>query len=380
MTMSNIDELTMRLVHYFVTKENYQPIIVNGVENEIWLENPERKYSVIRINSNYIHNDEQLDFDLFKTKNVIKQIKKKTFSIKCDSLSILLNVGENVDTNRNVKHFDICELKDVEDFEKNDLFSKMFPEIKNDIVDSKDQIDFFINVTNDINKETEKKNKLYEKTFTKKPLFVTYLLIIINVLVFLFEYTGMLDLNNFSISYLHIQHGNISEFYRLITAPFFHVDITHILCNMYSLYVIGSMVEQVAGKIKYVIVYFISALMGCLLSCAINCATGSYVQSVGASGAIFGLIGFLLYFGYHYRVYLGNVLISKLLPITILNLALGFMINGIDNYAHIGGLLGGWFAGMIVGVEGKTDKSDRVNGIIVTTILIAFLLYIAAFK
>lgn len=380
MTMSNIDEITMRLVHYFVTKENYQPVIVNGVENEIWLENPERKYSVIRINSNYIHNDEQLDFDLFKTKNVIKQIKKKTFSFKCDSLSILLNVGENVDVNRKVKHFDICEIKNIEDFETNDLFSKMFPDIKDDIVSSTDDIDFFINVTNDINKETEKKNKLYEKTFTKKPLLITYILIAINILVFALEYAGILDLNYFSISYLHLHGGNYGEIYRLFTAPFFHVDITHILCNMYSLYVIGSMAEQVAGKLKFLIVYLLSGLMGCLLSCAVNCATGSYVQSVGASGAIFGIIGFMLYFGYHYRVYLGNVLISKLLPVVVLNLALGFMIPGVDNYAHIGGLLGGWFAGMIVGIEGKTDKSDRVNGIIVTTVLIAFLFYISVFK
>ena len=60
MNMSSIDEITMRLVHYFVTKENYQPIIVNGLDNEIWLENTDKKYGVIRINSNYIHNNEML--------------------------------------------------------------------------------------------------------------------------------------------------------------------------------------------------------------------------------------------------------------------------------------------------------------------------------
>ena len=77
MNMSSIDEITMRLVHYFVTKENYQPIIVNGLDNEIWLENTDKKYGVIRINSNYIHNNEQLDYDVFKAKSVVKQIKKK---------------------------------------------------------------------------------------------------------------------------------------------------------------------------------------------------------------------------------------------------------------------------------------------------------------
>ena len=72
------DELIMKLVHYFVTKENYAPIMVNGVKNEIWLENLDAYYKIVRINSNYIHNKEQFDFDLFKIANVSKQISKKT--------------------------------------------------------------------------------------------------------------------------------------------------------------------------------------------------------------------------------------------------------------------------------------------------------------
>ena len=130
MTMSNLDELTMRLVHYFVTKENYQPVVVNGTQNEIWLENTEKKYSVIRINSNYIHNNEQLDFDIFKTKNVVKQIKKKTLSFSCDALTILLNVGENVNLDKTVKHFDFLQINDVSDLTTNNSFTKLFPDIK----------------------------------------------------------------------------------------------------------------------------------------------------------------------------------------------------------------------------------------------------------
>ena len=60
------DEVVMKLVHYFVTKENYTPIVVTGAKDEIWLENQDGPYRIIRINSNYIHNDEQFDFDLFK--------------------------------------------------------------------------------------------------------------------------------------------------------------------------------------------------------------------------------------------------------------------------------------------------------------------------
>ena len=64
------DLVSMKLLHYFITKKNYTPIIVQGVENEIWLENLEDEYKVIRIVNSYIHNNEQLDFDVFKTKMV----------------------------------------------------------------------------------------------------------------------------------------------------------------------------------------------------------------------------------------------------------------------------------------------------------------------
>lgn len=90
------DEIVMSLVHYFITEENYTPIVVKGVKDEIWLENLDGPYRIIRINSNYIHNDEQYKFDQFKTKKVMEQIKKKTLSISMNTLNIFLNLGDNV--------------------------------------------------------------------------------------------------------------------------------------------------------------------------------------------------------------------------------------------------------------------------------------------
>ena len=67
----------------FYNKRKLSTNTCKCVENEIWLENLDSNYEVVRINSNYIHNNEQLDFDIFKTNSVIKQIKKKTLSFKC---------------------------------------------------------------------------------------------------------------------------------------------------------------------------------------------------------------------------------------------------------------------------------------------------------
>ena len=370
LTMSKMDEITIRLVHYFITKENYQPVIVNGLDNEIWLENLDKEYSIIRISSNYIHNDEQLSFDNIKTKSVVKQIKKKTLSLKCNVLTILLNVNDPVSIKSNDKYNHYLKIDDVSEINSGEIGTTLFPEIKNDIIESTNDMDFFINVTNDINKKTEKRNELYEKTFMKKPILITYILIALNVIFYLLSYTGILNPTYFCTSKELIKNG---EFYRLITYAFFHGGIIHLVCNMYSLYILGTQLETYMGKLKYTIVYFISAISAGLLSIILN---GNGVVAVGASGAIFGLMGTLLYFGYHYRLYLGNALKTQILPVILLNLFIGFSLPYVDNFGHIGGLVGGLFAGMMVGINGKTKISDNINGIIVSIIYFGFLIYL----
>jgi rhomboid protease GluP len=140
---------------------------------------------------------------------------------------------------------------------------------------------------------------------------------------------------------------------------------------MYSLWIIGSQVETYMGKIKFLTIYLLSALMGGLFS-IVFLKNGI---SIGASGAIFGLMGSLLYFGYHYRLYLSNALTTQIIPIILINLFLGFSISGIDNACHIGGLIGGYLATMIVKVDYKSKTSETINGIIVYTLLCIFLIY-----
>ena len=101
----------------------------------------------------------------------------------------------------------------------------------------------------------------------------------------------------------------------------------------------------------------------------------SNVVSVGASGSIFGLLGALIYFGYHYRVYLSGVIRSQIIPLIILNLGIGFFTSGINNSAHIGGLIGGILVSMALGVKYKSRKFEMINGIIMTLILVIALLF-----
>lgn len=362
------DELIMKLVHYFVTKENYAPILVNGVKNEIWLENLDANYKIVRINSNYIHNNEQFELDLYKINNVGKQIKKKTLSRKLKTLNILTDINDEVKIDNN-KNIDNIIIRNDNDLNKEDIIN-LFPKINEEEIKNLHGLDFLINVSNDINNKTEKENEFYEKVFSPKKIVATKVLILINVIVFVLSFllseTGIYDVfTNFALNKYYVKSG---EIYRLITCGFLHADIIHLFCNMYSLYIIGTQLENFIGKKKFVIVYFISMITGSLLSCVM-----SNSWSVGASGAIFGLIGSLIYFGYHYRIYLGSVIKSQIVPLLILNLGIGFIIPNIDVSAHIGGLVGGLLSTMAVGIENKSDKKDRINGIICLMILIIFL-------
>ena len=362
------DELIMKLVHYFVTKENYAPILVNGVKNEIWLENLDANYKIVRINSNYIHNNEQFELDLYKINNVGKQIKKKTLSRKLKTLNILTDINDEVKIDNN-KNIDNIIIRNDNDLNKEDIIN-LFPKINEEEIKNLHGLDFLINVSNDINNKTEKENEFYEKVFSPKKIVATKVLILINVIVFVLSFllseTCIYDVfTNFALNKYYVKSG---EIYRLITCGFLHADIIHLFCNMYSLYIIGTQLENFIGKKKFVIVYFISMITGSLLSCVM-----SNSWSVGASGAIFGLIGSLIYFGYHYRIYLGSVIKSQIVPLLILNLGIGFIIPNIDVSAHIGGLVGGLLSTMALGIENKSDKKDRINGIICLMILIIFL-------
>ena len=86
-------------------------------------------------------------------------------------------------------------------------------------------------------------------------------------------------------------------------------------------------------------------------------------------------MGSLAYFGYHYRIYFGNILKSQIIPLIVINLLMGFMFSGIDNVAHIGGLVGGILSTMAVGLKHKSQKSEQINGCIVYLLLVAFLIF-----
>lgn len=363
--------MVMKLLHYFITEKNYNPIVLQGVDNEIWLENLDEDCKVIRIVSEYIHNDEQYAFDVFKTKRIMSKIKKKTFSFRLNVMSFFLDMGDNVSELNSDEKLMQVKVKEEEDISKSEFVKKIFPDLPKKMKYSEEGFELFSRITGDISKHNREDAKKIEKVFKSKFPYVTYLLIAINVIFFIVP----LLLNQ--VDYVldaYCVHGpsiRAGQFYRIISGTLLHGSIPHLLFNMYSLYILGSQLEGFFGKAKFALIYIFSAICGSFLSITFGQGAGS----VGASGAIFGLMGSLLYFGFYYRVYLGQVVKSQILPLIAVNLLVGFMTPGIDNSAHIGGLIGGAAITMAVGVKDKSSGFEKFNGWIIALAILLFFGY-----
>ena len=363
------DDIILKILHYFITEEDYRPVIINGLENEIWLENMESDLKLIRINNNYIHNNEQLKMDTNRAKTIMKSIKKSTLSFNMNMLNLLLDTGENVKVFDN-KNIETIKIDKINDFKTNKVVSEFFPKVKDAVLNDKmDPIEFF-KLTEDMNEKTIKNEKKLAKIFSKKKPTFTYALICINVVMFL-----ICNVYNTELFYLLANNRGLvqsGDLYRLFTCMFLHGDIVHLLFNMYALYAIGPQVENYYGKFKYLLIYLVSGLLGSLFSAVFM---GDNTFSIGASGAIFGLLGSIGYFTYYYRATLKGLLNSPISYIILINLAYGLIIPDIDISAHIGGLIGGLLLSMAIGIGDKGRKNDEINGIIVLIIMFIFMLY-----
>ena len=310
---------------------------------------------------------------MFKTKRIVKKIQKKTFSLHVNTLSFFLDLGDNVNLSSS-KNLENVNVQDEEDITSSDVVKDYYPDLSKKLVFNEDGVQLFMKISDDISKHNKVDAEHIESVFKMKYPIVTYLLIALNVILYIVPVlTNSYDtiINNFCVYGPLIKAG---QYYRIITGAFLHGGILHLAFNCYALYVIGSQLESYLGKVRYLIIYLFSAVTASLFSMIFNSN-----PSIGASGAIFGLMGALVYFGYHYRVYLGNVLKSQIIPLILFNLLIGALSTGIDNFAHIGGLIGGLLITSALGIKYKSSTSQMVNGWILSVIYLGFIIFMAFF-
>lgn len=180
---------------------------------------------------------------------------------------------------------------------------------------------------------------------------VTAALIFVNILVFLvLEILGDTESAEYMVDHGAVYPPYLSErgqYWRLFTSTFMHFGIMHLLNNMILLGAAGQILEGALGHLKYLILYLAAGIGGSTLSYIQMEASGNYAASAGASGAIFGIIGALLWIVIWNKGRYKTLTTRGLLIMIVLCLYYGITSGGVDNWGHIGGLIGGFLLSMI---------------------------------
>ena len=181
---------------------------------------------------------------------------------------------------------------------------------------------------------------------------VTVALILINVLVFIaVGLTGtsqnawhVLDYGAAYTPYI-VQNG---EVYRLFTSMFLHFGIEHLVNNMLVLFVLGSRLEQVIGKLRFLFIYLAGGIAGNIFSLILELRNQDFSVSAGASGAVFAVMGAMIYVVIRNKGWLGDLSMRQILVMAVFSLYFGFTSSGVDNAAHIGGMIAGFVLAVLI--------------------------------
>jgi rhomboid protease GluP len=206
--------------------------------------------------------------------------------------------------------------------------------------------------------------------------FTTVMILLINTGLFLADYLNpQAGLTRFGAS-LPAPYMQ-GQWWRLITAGFLHGGVFHILMNSWVLFDLGAEVEQLYGTSRLIVFYFVSTITGFWTSSHLG-----FHSSVGSSAGIFGLIGAMLAFGVSDRSALGSMVKSLYMRWVIYGLVLSFL-PGVDFWAHIGGLAGGFITGWLASTPRarlmwKEPLLRALAGVSIAVTFLAFgMLYLA---
>lgn len=197
--------------------------------------------------------------------------------------------------------------------------------------------------------------------------YVTILLVAVNAITFILcTFTGDLLYNIGDLS--PYSFFDLREFYRIISAMFLHADINHIMNNMLLLAGLGVMLENEMHHFRFFLIYILSGLGGQIVSLIYKAFNNEwYVRSIGASGAVFGLVGVLLAMSVCWKRKIVTVTWKRILIVVAYSIYSGVRVSNIDNAAHIGGFIGGFVLGILmcfierVGAYRKVKPDDKAG-------------------
>lgn len=380
--------LMYQLAYKLVNEEQYEMLHINPKSNEVWLEKQSRQSSkLIRIVQRGFDWKNHLKKDIASVFKRVKLMNKHFIGKEVDVSNIYVTEHEPVDSWNELKQPMV--MKDKKPIKMNVFYitnENRYDEEKRLLK----QLDVGVVLDEDIPSEIvqkttvqqykhilvnflNEKNNQIKRTFSYGKARITFLLIFINLIIFF-----MLELNGGSTNIeTLVKYGAKynpaiieGEWWRIISSMFLHIGALHLFMNMLAIYYLGTAVERIYGSTRFVIIYFISGIIGGLTSFAFN----THIAA-GASGALFGLFGALLYFGVIHKQLFYQTMGKSVIFILLINLAFGFLVPQIDMGAHVGGLIGGFIAAAIASLpyQKHSVTLHRMLGVISFLIIIIFL-------
>ncbi|WP_017728318.1 rhomboid family intramembrane serine protease [Halalkalibacterium ligniniphilum] len=373
-----------QLVHYFVTERHFRVLDMN--QKEVWLESEETKSrKVLRVIRTDIDWGNHLKQDASSAVTRFEALRRQLGLRQLEGENLYVTVFPPVDDwsdlreptyadrKKKTKVYTSLLIQDEIEREKalmevGERLHMSLPTFLEAYEDSETLIrEYRKEIKQAANARMKRERELF---LYGKPIMTFVLLAMIGVMYALLERNGgstnLLTLIEFGAKYNPaIIEG---EWWRFFSSMFLHIGFLHLFMNSLALFYLGGTVERIYGTSRFILIYFTAGLFGSIASFAFN-----EQVAAGASGAIFGCFGALLYFGTIYRKLFLRTMGMNLLVILGINLAFGFAIPVIDNGAHIGGLIGGYLASSIVHLPNHKGRARQVAMLGVTLFLTAAL-------
>ncbi|MFA9455793.1 rhomboid family intramembrane serine protease [Halalkalibacter sp. AB-rgal2] len=375
MDQVRLNYLFWMLVHDYVTKKKWR--LISMRDQEVWLVNEKSKpRQIVRFVRRDLDWAGELRRDVEKAVILFESIRTRLHYREVEGKNIYVSLYPPVDdwediqkplaANKRRKSRVFSTVLTKDEIEKRDLRDLYYSE-------QVEQLELHTYLLKQQIKHVHELEKEKEKSMFQhgKPYATYFLLVSIAMMFIITEWAGsstdIMTLIDFGAKYNpRIMDG---EWWRFISAMFLHIGVIHLFMNSLALFFLGGVVERMYGTTRFVIIYLIAGLLGSIASFAFNASV-----SAGASGAIFGCFGALLYFGFVHPSLFFRTMGKNVIVILAINLVFGFVVPVVDNGAHIGGLVGGFLAAAIVQLPKQHRTWKRFVFAIITLIVIASLI------
>lgn len=365
-------------IHELLKNEQYELIHMNPKLNEVWILKQNRnKSTVIRFSQTEFDWKNQLKADIASVLQRVRMIGKSFRGKKIDVMNVYVTRHEPIDQWQSLKQPLMWKDKKevsmkvyyISEENKRDEKQRFLTDLSEQSVTLPSNELNEVELTDKIKRykiilqaDIYKKNKARKEIFSYGKPYFTFFFLLLNSIVFL-----LLEANGGSmhidtlIKFGAIENTAIlaGEWWRIITAAFLHIGALHFFMNMLALYYLGMFVERVYGSHRFFIIYLFSAISGGITSFALHTNVAA-----GASGALFGLFGAILYFGLIHRQIFKQTIGRNVILILLINLFIGILIPQIDMGAHIGGLIGGFLAAGMVALPNKPLPKTQLGAFV----------------